>query len=134
MRPLEELLKRDVAMLAQFPTYPEVAERCTRQMVRSGVLQKLAKQPDVQALNIESVAFLFDNAADLIQDLMVIVAKAYGEMGIPVTVLCDVNKMQAEEASKFGMVGEDEGKTEEEKEEEECQSKLSEEQRNKLLN
>lgn len=132
MRPMEEMLKRDVAQLKSYPSFEDVAEKCTRQMVRSGVLDKLARQPGVAALNIESVAFLFDDAAELIQELMVIAAKAYGELGIPVSVSCDVTQMQVEEAGKFGMV--DEQPEEKKKEEDECQSKASADRRNKLLN
>jgi hypothetical protein len=122
---VNELLAKDLEEIKVLPDFVEVSNRCVRQMCRSGVIDLLARQPGVNGLGIETVAYLFDEATTVIGELMILLAKLYKEKGLPIVIEASADDMRAEEAAKFGMA-----KTEEEEEEEECQSSPSEPNKN----
>ena len=128
---VNDLLLKDLNEVKELPSFVAIADKCTRQMCRSGILSILARQPSVHGLGIETVAFLFDEASGIIGELMILVAKLYKEKGLPISIEASVESMQAEEASKFGISAD--GKLETEEEEEEWHSQEQSEP-NKNLN
>lgn len=128
---VNELLLKDLNEVKELPSFVEVSDKCTRQMCRSGVLDILARQPGVHGLGIETVAFLFDEASTVIGELMILVAKLYKEKGLPIGIEASVESMQAEEASKFGLL---DGKIKAKPDEEEDECQLQEQPQDKSLN
>ena len=111
---VNDLLAKDLEEIKVLPSFTDISNRCTRQMCRSGILEALSQQPDVHGLGIETVAILFDEASNLIGEMMLIVAKLYQEKGLPFAIEADVTTMRTEEAAKFGMGPNGEIKEEEE--------------------
>lgn len=123
---VNKLLKQDLDEIEKLPPFNSIAARCTRQMCRSGALEALAKSGEVEGIGIESVAILFDDAATLIGELMLVIAKLYQDTDRSINIEVDVDSLKAEEAIKFGL-GDFVNQ-----EEEECQSNPSSESDKKL--